>query len=168
MLQVRHSFNDEFVIVLKSESKAGLSVQQQGDPRTAELQFTQAIFSYMHQEMRNNSLLNSTIESHFTWLHITEYTIFTVVFVISVVGNVLVCLVIFNTPRMRTTRNYLLVNLAVSDLTVALLCIPFDVVLKVAQPYWPLGAAMCNILWPAMTLVTNCSSFTLAAISLDR
>ena len=44
MLQVQHSFNDEFVIVLKSESKAGLSVQQQGAPRTAELQFTQAIF----------------------------------------------------------------------------------------------------------------------------
>lgn len=44
MLQVQHSLNDEFVIVLKSESKAGLSVQQQGDPRTAELQFTQAIF----------------------------------------------------------------------------------------------------------------------------
>ena len=42
MLQVQHSFNDEFV--LKSESKAGLSVQQQGAPRTAELQFTQAIF----------------------------------------------------------------------------------------------------------------------------
>lgn len=46
MLQVQHSFKDEFVIVLKSESKAGLtlSVQQQGVPRTAELQFTQAIF----------------------------------------------------------------------------------------------------------------------------
>ena len=44
MLQVQYSFNDEFVIVLKSESKAGLSVQQQGVPRKADLQFTQAIF----------------------------------------------------------------------------------------------------------------------------
>lgn len=117
--------------------------------------------------MGNHTVLNST-ESRFTWLQITEYTIFTVVFLVSVVGNILVCLVIFNTPRMRTTRNYLLVNLAVSDLTVALLCIPFDVVLKVTDPHWPLGSAMCNILWPAMTLVTNCSSSTLAAISLDR
>ena len=44
MLQVQHSFNDEFVIVSKWESKAGVVVQQQGVPRTAELQFTQAIF----------------------------------------------------------------------------------------------------------------------------
>ncbi|KAL9973913.1 hypothetical protein ACROYT_G020429 [Oculina patagonica] len=114
-----------------------------------------------------NSVPNSTV-SNFTWLQISEYTIFTIVFLASVTGNILVCLVIFKTPRMRTTRNYLLVNLAVSDLTVALLCIPFDVVLKITDPHWPLGAAMCNILWPAMTLVTNCSSATLAAISLDR
>lgn len=114
-----------------------------------------------------NSLPNSTSPS-FTWLQVTEYTIFSAVFLVSVTGNILVCLVIFKTPRMRTTRNYLLVNLAMSDLTVSLLCIPFDVVLKITHPHWPLGAAMCNILWPGMTLVTNCSSATLAAISLDR
>ena len=114
-----------------------------------------------------HSLPNSTA-SNFTWLQVTEYTIFSLVFLVGVTGNILVCLVIFKTPRMRTTRNYLLVNLAVSDLTVSLLCIPFDVVLKITYPHWPLGAAMCNILWPGMTLVTNCSSATLAAISLDR
>lgn len=114
-----------------------------------------------------NSLPNSTAPN-FTWLQVTEYTIFSAVFLVSVTGNIFVCLVIFKTPRMRTTRNYLLVNLAVSDLTVSLLCIPFDVVLKITDPHWPLGAAMCNILWPGMTLVTNCSSATLAAISLDR
>ena len=110
---------------------------------------------------------NST-ESSITWLQMAEYSIFTTVFLVSVIGNTLVCLVIFRTPRMRTTRNYLLVNLAVSDLTVSLLCIPFDVILKITYPKWPLGAAMCNILWPAMTLVTNCSASTLAAISFDR
>ncbi|PFX31332.1 Orexin receptor type 2 [Stylophora pistillata] len=69
---------------------------------------------------------------------------------------------------MRTTRNFLLVNLAVSDLTVALLCIPFDMVLKITEPDWPLGSAMCKILWPSMTLVTNSSAVTLAVISFDR
>ena len=72
-------------------------------------------------------------------MQVAEYTFFTIIFTIAVTGNTLVCLVIFQTPRMRTTRNYLLVNLAVSDLMVALFCIPFDVVLKVTQPVWPLG-----------------------------
>ena len=111
---------------------------------------------------------NTTEEEGITAVQVTEYTFFTIIFLIGVFGNTLVCLVIVQTPRMRTTRNFLLVNLAVSDLMVALLCIPFDVALKVTSPIWPLGAAMCKVLWPAMTLFTNCSAATLAAISYDR
>lgn len=102
------------------------------------------------------------------WLDILQFTLFAVIFVVSATGNTLVCLVIALTRRMRTTRNYLLVNLAVSDLTVALMCIPFDMVVKVTAPGWPLGDAMCKLLWPSMTLVTNSSAATLAAISYDR
>jgi len=41
-------------------------------------------------------------------------------------------------------------------------------VLKIVAPEWPLGSAMCKLLWPSMTLVTNSSSATLAVISYDR
>lgn len=102
------------------------------------------------------------------WLVNLQYTIFAAIFVVSVFGNTLVCLVIARTPRMRTTRNYLLVNLAVADLTVALLCIPFEVVIKLTFPHWLLGPVMCKFLWPTMTSVTTCSSVTLVAISYDR
>lgn len=112
-------------------------------------------------------MANST-DTVMTGIQATEYTFFAIIFLCGVTGNTLVCLVISQTPRMRTTRNFLLVNLAVSDLMVALLCIPFDIALKVTHPVWPLGAAMCKLLWPAMTLFTNCSAATLAAISYDR
>ena len=102
------------------------------------------------------------------WLVNLQYTIFAAIFVVSVFGNTLVCLVIARIPRMRTTRNYLLVNLAVADLTVALLCIPFEVVIKLTFPHWLLGPVMCKFLWPTMTSVTTCSSVTLVAISYDR
>lgn len=102
------------------------------------------------------------------WLDTLQYTMFGIIFVASVIGNTLVCLVIVRTQRMRTTRNFLLVNLAVADLTVALLCIPFEVALKLTYPRWPLGPVMCKILWPTMTSVTTCSSVTLVAISYDR
>lgn len=116
----------------------------------------------------NDSASDQMPGSQPKWLNVLQYTMFTVIFVISVIGNTLVCLVIARTPRMRTTRNFLLVNLAVADLTVALLCIPFEVALKITYPRWPLGSAMCKILWPTMTSVTTCSSATLVAISYDR
>ena len=115
-----------------------------------------------------SSPTNITTTNSITALRVTEYVLFIIIFIISVVGNVLVCLVIYKTPSMRTTRNYLLVNLAVADLTVALVCIPFDVVLKVYGSPWPLGDAMCKIIWPSQTLTTMCSAATLSAISYDR
>lgn len=111
---------------------------------------------------------NDTVPNEASWLDILQYTLFAIIFAVSTIGNILVCLVVLGTKRMRTTRNFLLVNLAVSDLTVALLCIPFDLVLKITAPNWPLGAAMCKLLWPSMTLVTNSSAVTLAVISFDR
>lgn len=132
---------------------------------------------YLKCIMSTITTTNSTINGSFTsevpgsqprWLNALQYTMFTAIFVVSVIGNTLVCLVIVRTPRMRTTRNFLLVNLAVADLTVALLCIPFEVILKTTFPHWPLGSVMCKILWPTMTSVTTCSSATLIAISYDR
>ena len=67
------------------------------------------------------------------WLDIVEFLLFAVIFVVSTCGNILVCLVVALTARMRTTHNYLLVNLAVTDLMIALLCIPFDVVIKIKR-----------------------------------
>lgn len=116
----------------------------------------------------NDSLSDPVPSNQTKWLNTLQYTMFAVIFVASVIGNTLVCLVIVRTPRMRTTRNFLLLNLAVADLTVALLCIPFEVVVKLTFPEWPLGPVMCKILWPTMTSVTTCSSATLVAISYDR
>lgn len=40
------------------------------------------------------------------------------------IGNTLVILTVFKTPAMRTPMNYLLVNLAVADITVAIFIAP--------------------------------------------
>ena len=114
------------------------------------------------------SFTNEGETAGFKWLHTLQYTMFGMIFVSSVIGNILVCLIIIRTPRMRTTRNFLLVNLAIADLTVALLCIPFEVFIKLTYPRWLLGPVMCKLLWPIMTSVTTCSSATLVAISYDR
>ena len=124
-----------------------------------------------HASFTNAGSPNSTDDTESykaKWLDILQFTLFGIIFVVSATGNTLVCLVVALTRRMRTTRNYLLVNLAVSDLTVALLCIPFDMVVKITAPRWLLGDSMCKLLWPSMTLVTNSSAATLAAISYDR
>lgn len=118
--------------------------------------------------MENGTLNVTSTDESVSPLMIVEYVLFTIIFIVGVVGNILVCLVILKTPSMRSTRNYLIVNLAIADITVALVCIPFDVIIRVYGEHWVLGAGLCKIIWPSMTLVTTCSAATLAAISYDR
>lgn len=53
------------------------------------------------------------------------------IFVIGLVGNGFVVAVVHSTPRMRTTTNLLLVNLAVADILVLLICVPANLVANI-------------------------------------
>lgn len=46
---------------------------------------------------------------------------------------------------MRTATNYFIVNLAVGDILMALLCIPFTVLSNYIFQYWPFGYSLCVI-----------------------
>jgi len=46
------------------------------------------------------------------------------VFILALVGNSLVIAVVYKNPGMRNTTNYFIVNLAIADILVAILCIP--------------------------------------------
>ena len=50
--------------------------------------------------MRNSASLTTP-----KWLDIVEFSLFAVIFVVSISGNILVCLVVGLTARMRTTHN---------------------------------------------------------------
>ncbi|KAI8521488.1 Neuropeptide FF receptor 2, partial [Branchiostoma belcheri] len=87
-------------------------------------------------------------------------------FALCIVGNSMVCFVILKIPRMRTVTNYFLLNLAVSDLLVAIFCMPFTLLDNIIRG-WPLGNVMCK-LTPAVTVVSVVASvFTLVAIAVD-
>ncbi|XP_066303619.1 neuropeptide FF receptor 2-like [Branchiostoma lanceolatum] len=90
-----------------------------------------------------------------------------VVFAMCVVGNVLVCFVVLKIPRMRNVTNFFIFNLSVSDLLVAVFCMPFTLVDNIIKG-WPFGDVMCK-LSPAVQIVSvTASVFTLVAIALDR
>lgn len=55
------------------------------------------------------------------------------VFVVGVLGNVCVVMVVASFPRMRSTTNLFIANLAIADLLVNVLCLPFTLVSNVLQ-----------------------------------
>ena len=112
-------------------------------------------------EMGSNVMLGDR-----KWFIILKYTLFAIIFLISIFGNSLVCYVVSRRMKRKTVTSYFIMNLAVADLLYTC-CVPFDVYATVNKA-WPYGAFVCKVLWPAQTLAITVSGFTLTALSVTR
>ena len=90
------------------------------------------------------------------------------VFLVNLFGNVIVVLIITKKKRMQTFTNWLLLNLAIADLLVALICIPLEIPLEIKNQYWIYGDKFCTIFYPIQTATVYGSVFTLVGLSLSR
>lgn len=61
------------------------------------------------------------------WLEYGSLAVFAVLMITGLVGNFLVIFVVIRNECMRTMTNYFLVNLALSDFMVLLICLPFTI-----------------------------------------
>ncbi|XP_076315511.1 orexin/Hypocretin receptor type 1-like [Tachypleus tridentatus] len=89
------------------------------------------------------------------------------VFVVGLVGNALVCLSVYRNLSMRTVTNYFIVNLAVADFLVILICLPPTVLWDVTET-WFFGSVMCKLVVYLQGVSVSVSVLTLTFISLDR
>ncbi|XP_019736021.1 D(1B) dopamine receptor [Hippocampus comes] len=85
----------------------------------------------------------------------------------TLLGNILVCSAVLRSRHLRTkVTNIFIVSLALSDLFVAVLVMPWKAVAEVAG-YWPFGT-FCNI-WVAFDIMCSTASIlNLCIISVDR
>uniref|UniRef100_A0A8B9I070 Dopamine receptor D2 n=1 Tax=Anser brachyrhynchus TaxID=132585 RepID=A0A8B9I070_9AVES len=88
------------------------------------------------------------------------------IFVI-VFGNVLVCMAVSREKALQTTTNYLIVSLAVADLLVATLVMPWVVYLEVVGE-WRFSRIHCDIFMTLDVMMCTASILNLCAISIDR
>jgi hypothetical protein len=70
-----------------------------------------------------------------------QIPLYTIIFLLAVLGNSLVILTLVQNKRMRTITNLYLLNLAVSDLFLGVFCMPFTLVRD-----FVFGEIMCKLL----------------------
>ena len=95
-------------------------------------------------------------------------TMYSIIILLSVCGNSIVCYIVFSSKRMRTVMNFFIVSLALSDILMAVICIPLTFVANLVINSWPFGDALCPVVTFLQVVTVFMSSFTLVAISLDR
>lgn len=71
--------------------------------------------------------------------------VFILTFILGLVGNFLVVYAVWKNHSMRTVTNVFIVNLALGDFMVILVCLPSTLISDVLQT-WFLGSTICKIL----------------------
>ncbi|XP_006037888.1 histamine H2 receptor [Alligator sinensis] len=86
---------------------------------------------------------------------------------VTICGNVIVCLVVTLDRQLRSLTNCLIVSLATTDLLLGLLVLPFSAIYELTKD-WPFGTVLCNIYTSLDVMLCTASILNLLMISLDR
>jgi hypothetical protein len=92
---------------------------------------------------------------------------YSVIVIVSLTGNILVCKVVYSNKKMRTTTNLLIVSLTVSDILTTILNIPFNCA-RILLQNWPFSDSLCIIFPLIQVACVYVSTLTMAVIGVHR
>ena len=108
-----------------------------------------------------------------TGIHPTPSSIVAAAFVgililVTLFGNILVCVSFYSFPNLRTICNYFIVSLSVADILVALIAMPFWFIVQLNNTIWPLSKDLL-LFWGCIDIFCGTASImNLTAVSVDR
>ncbi|XP_037678960.1 histamine H2 receptor [Choloepus didactylus] len=105
--------------------------------------------------------LNSSV------LKVTVSMTLAALILITIAGNVVVCLAVGLNRRLRSLTNCFIVSLAITDLLLGLLVLPFSAIYQLSCT-WSFGSIFCNIYTSLDVMLCTASILNLFMISLDR
>ncbi|KAK2151637.1 hypothetical protein LSH36_356g03069 [Paralvinella palmiformis] len=87
---------------------------------------------------------------------------------ITILGNLLVIIAVARERYLRTVTNYFIVSLAVADLIIGSVVMPFSISMEVTDQLWYFGGDWCDVWHSFDVLASTASILNLSVISLDR
>ncbi|XP_063382741.1 prolactin-releasing peptide receptor-like [Cydia fagiglandana] len=94
-------------------------------------------------------------------------TAYTLIFIIGIFGNALVCYAVIRNRAMQTVTNLFITNLALSDILLCVFAVPFTP-LYTFLGRWVFGGLLCHIMPYAQGCSVYISTLTLTSIAIDR
>lgn len=114
-----------------------------------------------------NGTYEANSEEHSRLTIIILGTLYSLIFFIGVTGNSLVVYVVCVKKSMQSVTNLFIMNLALSDILMCLLAVPFTPI-SFFQEYWILGKFLCHLVSFSLGVSVYVSTLTSLAIAIDR
>ena len=95
------------------------------------------------------------------------YMVYSIIFLLGVCGNFLVVYAVLHNRAMQNVTNFFILNLALSDILLCVLCVPFTPLYTFLNR-WVFGKVLCHLVPCAQAISIYISSLTLTAIAIDR
>ncbi|XP_078266258.1 type-1 angiotensin II receptor [Rhinoraja longicauda] len=130
----------------------------------------------MMETMPNVSLENTSAEANVTrctiggrhnYIFLMIPIIYTVIFVVGVLGNSMVVIIIYCHLKLTTVANIFLLNLALADL-IFVMTLPFWAIYTAMGYHWTFGNFLCKTSATVVLLNMNASVFLITCLSVDR
>lgn len=130
---------------------------------------TPTLFNFSYLEAYNIILNQSQIERRLfsPTVEIILVTVYSLITTTGILCNVVVCIVMGRSSQRKMPRNMYIINLAVSDLALSVICTPFTLVL-ILQRDWTLGSFLCKLLPVVQGANILVSTATITVIAIDR
>lgn len=118
----------------------------------------------------DDSLNNSSNVTDFTYelKHPAVGAVLAIFSLVTILGNLLVIVSVYRELYLRTITNYFIVSLAVADLMVGGVVMPFSISLEMTNQIWLFGTEWCDLWHSFDVLASTASILNLCIISLDR
>ncbi|XP_068710649.1 octopamine receptor beta-1R-like [Montipora foliosa] len=123
----------------------------------------------------NDTTTNSTSNSTTSYADVYDelfliviISVYVIIIVTAIGGNLLVCLAISLNKRLQKATNYFIFSLAISDLLTASCSMPFDVQVLLKPNGWKHGEFVCNFWTFVYLIVAPTSLLNLTAVSIAR
>ncbi|KAK1333433.1 hypothetical protein QTO34_005817 [Cnephaeus nilssonii] len=94
--------------------------------------------------------------------------LYSLVVVVGLAGNCLLVLVIARVRRLHNVTNFLIGNLALSDVLMCTACVPLTLAYAFEPRGWVFGGGLCHLVFFLQPVTVYVSVFTLTTIAVDR
>lgn len=94
--------------------------------------------------------------------------IYSLLFAVGLVSNLLIIYFVVFYKRTKSITNKLIINLALADMLVVLVCIPVTAASEFVYDEWELGVVLCHVTSYIQGVSVSVSVLTLTTISVDR